>query len=448
MKRLLMTISLILSCAVPSFGADLITTGAATSSLGFKIFGQTDAGVKGWVDGDSIVTVPLDGQTKFNIATGAGAPNITAGFVDNSVASGTNSRANTISGGGYTGALQIIDGDETRYATIGGGYDNHIDGINSTTDIDGAASTISGGAHHVIQATHSTISGGSYGTIAAGSDYSVIGGGTVQGIAAGANYSTIAGGFTNSIAAAAYKSVISGGGENTVGGQYGVIIGGKSNTTGAGAYSSILGGVNHTTGAGSSATVVGGSGSSATGQGSMAWGRAAVASGRGSVALSTDISSGYGLTISTANVFGAKFDGGYQWYGGSNLFSPATKNGGMHLKTIESSADIPAAESVNIAASIPAAARMVGIQMRVDTALTESWDVAYTGGLTQAITANQPVTKNHKLYKFFDPNVASPITAGTTYVTISRNGGGVFTAGGKISVVLIYEQFNAMSDAP
>jgi len=117
-------------------------------------------------------------QFTIKISDGVGGPNICMGHKDNSIAPGTNVRSNTISGGGYPLAVNKIDGDETRYATIGGGYNNHIDGANSECALDGAASTIAGGAHHVIQSTHSSIVGGSYGKTGPLADYATILGGT------------------------------------------------------------------------------------------------------------------------------------------------------------------------------------------------------------------------------------------------------------------------------
>lgn len=179
-------------------GAVLKPTGAVTLS------GSVAANLYTWIDLSLGGTVALAvaagwgtvlGDQQWRLTAGAGSPNIVAGYSGNSIAAGVNVRANVIAGGGYVGAPNVIDGPETRYGTIGGGYDNHLDGLNSTTDIDAAASTIAGGAHHLIQCTHGTIGGGSYGVLHPGCDYGTIVGGTHNEVTG--EYGTVLGGLYN-----------------------------------------------------------------------------------------------------------------------------------------------------------------------------------------------------------------------------------------------------------
>ncbi len=220
--------------------------------------------------------------------------NITGGYSGNHIDGGY---ANVIAGGGvgatigvqngydYGTALNEITGtsDTTLYETISGGYDNAI--------ADNIASTISGGAHHIISgiADHGVIAGGSYNTIgavtASTGHYDTISGGTINRITS-SNTSLVAGGESNTITGAT-ASAIGGGSSQTVTGSYAgissgtlnnvaarlsVISGGSSNTINStasgdaanGGYAAINGGFTNTVtndyswiGAGSGNTVSG-----------------------------------------------------------------------------------------------------------------------------------------------------------------------------------------------
>lgn len=174
-------------------------------------------------------------------------------------------------------------GSSASLLTIGGGYDNEIgDGSSNTI-----ASTIAGGAHHVIRGSHVAIGGGtthlvygSYCAVAGGffnnnySSYgSMIGGrNNTAGTLGDLNQFdiTVAGGNTN--VATLIGSTISGGILNTASNTYTTIGGGDTNTA-SGDRATVAGGkLGKATGDFSS--VVGGNNSQANGDYSVAGGNA------------------------------------------------------------------------------------------------------------------------------------------------------------------------------
>jgi len=121
--------------------------------------------------------------------------------------------------------------------------------------------------------------------------------------------------------------------------------------------------------------------------------------------------------------------------------------GGLQRRLAEATANITADASVTITLSVPSGARLLGAQLRVDTALAvgETWDAAYSGGSTTAIATNQAVAQNTKVNTMYNTNGASDITANTTNIAITKNGGGAFTAQGTIRAIVYYEDFDAMA---
>jgi len=111
---------------------------------------------------------------------------------------------------------------------------------------------------------------------------------------------------------------------------------------------------------------------------------------------------------------------------------------------------IAAFASLSIGVAVPAGSRLIGVQMRVDSALAggDTWDAEWNdGGTIQSIATNQAVAKNTKVNKFFDPNANSPLTGAVTNIVLTKNGGGVFTAQGQISAIAYFEEFEDMVDA-
>ncbi|PIR85809.1 hypothetical protein COU14_02300 [Candidatus Kaiserbacteria bacterium CG10_big_fil_rev_8_21_14_0_10_44_10] len=247
-----------------------------------------------------------------------------------------------------------VDGS-ADVTVISGGYDN----INNQL-----AGSIVGGGHNFIKYNvngHSIIGGGSYNLISAGRAgifsgrqntitgaseiFSFIGGGDDNNITGSysiipggfnndlhADYAAIVGGSTNTIDANSSYAAILAGSSNTIDdggatytGSRALIVGGGSNLISNGDYASILGGLSNTAGH-RFATVLGGRSNTASGEYSLAAGRRAIASASGAFALSDSTDADF--TVSTANVFGTRFSGGY-WFTGGNVgigtTTPASK---------------------------------------------------------------------------------------------------------------------------
>ena len=124
-------------------------------------------------------------------------------------------------------------------------------------------------------------------------------------------------------------------------------------------------------------------------------------------------------------------------------------SGGMLIQAVEATASITASASATIQANIPIGALMLGIQLRVDTALAtgETWDVAWhDGSSVQAIGSAIAVAKNTKVNKYFAP-ASAQVADAETDIVITKNGGGSFTAQGVIRAIVYYLTFTAMADA-
>lgn len=122
-------------------------------------------------------------------------------------------------------------------------------------------------------------------------------------------------------------------------------------------------------------------------------------------------------------------------------------SGGCLLKVAEATGTATAAATFNIAVNVPSGALLVGHQLRVDTALSNNWDAAYATGSTTAISTNSAKEKSTKVTDFINVNAATGITTDVTIITITRNGGGNFTAGGVVRAIVYYFNFDAMPDA-
>lgn len=120
------------------------------------------------------------------------------------------------------------------------------------------------------------------------------------------------------------------------------------------------------------------------------------------------------------------------------------------LSTAEATANIEADASTTIPVAVPSGARLIGVQLRVDTALAggELWDAAFSGGSTTAIATACAVAKNTKVNLLYNANAATDITSGSTNIAITKNGGGSFTAQGTIRALVYYESLTALGNAP
>jgi len=102
--------------------------------------------------------------------------------------------------------------------------------------------------------------------------------------------------------------------------------------------------------------------------------------------------------------------------------------------------------SGSIAVNVPSVARILGVQLRVDTliasAAATSWSADYVNTPTTAIASGQAFTKNTKVNAIHS---AYEITTGTVTITITPNTG-TFTAG-VVRAVVYYETIAVMGDA-
>lgn len=120
--------------------------------------------------------------------------------------------------------------------------------------------------------------------------------------------------------------------------------------------------------------------------------------------------------------------------------------GGLTRKVAEATCTTTAATTCVITLNIPTQARLLGAQLRVDTALTagETWGAAYSGGSTTTIAAaGTAVAKSTKVSKMH----VDEVTTTTTNITVTRDAGS-FTAGGVIRGIVYYDDFAVMADAP
>ncbi len=126
--------------------------------------------------------------------------------------------------------------------------------------------------------------------------------------------------------------------------------------------------------------------------------------------------------------------------------------GGFTTTYKEVTGTATATASFNISLGIPVGSRILGAQLRVDNALTSSdggtaFSATIVGGPTFDITASSPFDKNTKVSINID-NSVNPVAVPGIYVLIACTGGKTFAAGGVVRVIIYYETFTAMADAP
>ena len=120
------------------------------------------------------------------------------------------------------------------------------------------------------------------------------------------------------------------------------------------------------------------------------------------------------------------------------------------VSTAEAIIQITATSTISTAVDVPTGSKIIGAQLRVDTALAggDLWDVAYGGGSASTIATSQAVAKNTKVNTLFNTNAATDITSAALFVNITKNGGGNFTAQGAIRALVYYQAMTALGDAP
>jgi hypothetical protein len=131
---------------------------------------------------------------------------------------------------------------------------------------------------------------------------------------------------------------------------------------------------------------------------------------------------------------------------GGNITFKGTTGGFVHKRSEAVSAALSGA-SGSIAVNVPSGSRILGVQLRVDTAITSgdggtTWTAAYVNTPTTAITSGQAFTKNTK---FNAIHPAYEITTDTVTITITPNSGTF--SGGVVRAIVYYEVIAAMGDA-
>lgn len=119
--------------------------------------------------------------------------------------------------------------------------------------------------------------------------------------------------------------------------------------------------------------------------------------------------------------------------------------GGLTRKVAETTGT-PAGTTTyfDIAVSVPSGARLLGCQLRVDTALTdgETWGAAYvTGSTTTLAAAGRAVAQNTKIDKLHVDEIAT----NTVNVRITRDAGNFTNAAGVIRAIVYYETLDTMA---
>lgn len=132
--------------------------------------------------------------------------------------------------------------------------------------------------------------------------------------------------------------------------------------------------------------------------------------------------------------------------------------GQFAIKSIAASKTLTNAQTNTLALQIPSGAKLIGVQLRNDTAIEgvddatglvpiTTYSAIYTTGSTQTINATIAVAKNTKVNKHFDSNAATDILTGLTDITLDAGTGNKFTAAGVISAVAYYYELTSLTDA-
>ena len=122
-------------------------------------------------------------------------------------------------------------------------------------------------------------------------------------------------------------------------------------------------------------------------------------------------------------------------------------SGGLQRYLAEATTGALSGASGTITLNVPTGARLLGVQLRVDTAIASgagsSWSAVYTNTPTTEICSGQAFTRQTK---FGALHPAYEIATGTVAITITPNTG-TFTAG-VVRAIVYYEALAAMANAP
>ncbi len=165
---------------------------------------------------------------------------------------------------------------------------------------------------------------------------------------------------------------------------------------------------------------------------------ATVGPGSKSIVLTWNGNTGFGTTTPATKVDVA---------GSFQISSPVAGSLGGYVRTFAEATGTPSGTTTyfDIAVNVPAGTKLLGCQLRVDTALTagETWGAAYvTGSSTILAATGQTVAKNTKVNKMH----VDEITTDITKVRITRDAGNFTNSVGVIRAIVYYETFTAMDN--
>ncbi len=168
--------------------------------------------------------------------------------------------------------------------------------------------------------------------------------------------------------------------------------------------------------------------------------------------VSTQISKPLLVADSTTSGFFANMRG-ITILAGTNVIQGTT--GGMVDMVAEATATL-SGSSTNISVAIPGTSttpvNIIGVQLRVDTAITSGdgatdWGAAFSGGSTSAICASQNFAKQTKVNSMSGGDGVVASTNVNIIAQINGVAGGTFNAG-VVRAIVYYKKFVALSDAP
>ena len=125
--------------------------------------------------------------------------------------------------------------------------------------------------------------------------------------------------------------------------------------------------------------------------------------------------------------------------------------GGFNRRISEAVGVATANTTFDIQVNVPTGSRILGCQLRVDTALTSSdggvaWTAAYLTGATQQIGTGLAFAQNTKHNQMFDANAATDITSGEVDIQVTCDAAKTFIAGGVVRAIVYYENFTTMAN--
>jgi len=126
--------------------------------------------------------------------------------------------------------------------------------------------------------------------------------------------------------------------------------------------------------------------------------------------------------------------------------------GAVVLTTAEAVGTATAAKTFDIEVNVPSGVKIVGSQIRVDTALTSSdggtaFSAAFIDGSTIAVASAAAFAQNTKVNTLFNENASTLITSAETDITVTCDSSKTFIAGGQVRAIIYYQQLTAMGDA-